>query len=191
MHADGFAGFNGLFGEGKADEQACMVHVRRKFVEEFERTGAAIAKGTIKQIAVLYAVEEQARDKSTEECVALRQAKAKPVFDELEAWLQAQLPGLSGKNRLARAIRHARNRMPKAPACLGDGRLELDNNIRQRSIRPIALGHWCTGPRELSLHGRRHCLHTYRDRQDERRCSRSMAHMAHMGARMPARSQNQ
>ena len=186
MHADGFAGFNGLFGEGKADEQACMVHVRRKFVEEFERTGAAIAKGTIKQIAVLYAVEEQARDKSTEECVALRQAKAKPVFDELEAWLQAQLPGLSGKNRLAGAIRHARNRMPKAPACLGDGRLELDNNIRQRSIRPIALGHWGTGalghwgtgPREPSLHGlrlrrrrqgRRHCLHTYRDRQDERR----------------------
>ena len=39
VHADGFAGFNGLFGEGKADEQACMVHVRRKFVEEFERTG--------------------------------------------------------------------------------------------------------------------------------------------------------
>ena len=64
--------------------------MRRKFVEEFERTGAAIAKGTIKQIAVLYAVEEQARDKSTEERVALRQAKAKPVFDELEAWLQAQ-----------------------------------------------------------------------------------------------------
>ena len=94
---------------------------------------------------MLYAVEEQARDKSTEERVALRQAKAKPVFDELEAWLQAQLPGLSGKNRLAGAIRHARNRMPKAPACLGDGRLELDNNIRQRSIRPIALGHWGTG----------------------------------------------
>ena len=94
---------------------------------------------------MLYAVEEQARDKSTEERVALRQAKAKPVFDELEAWLQAQLPGLSGKNRLAGAIRHARNRMPKAPACLGDGRLELNNNIRQRSIRPIALGHWGTG----------------------------------------------
>ncbi len=64
VHADGFAGFNGLFGEGKADEQACMVHVRRKFVEEFERTGSAIAKGTIKQIAVLYAVEEEARGKA-------------------------------------------------------------------------------------------------------------------------------
>nr|WP_260084988.1 IS66 family transposase [Phaeobacter inhibens] len=44
VHADGFAGFNGLFGNDKADEQACMVHVRRKFVDEFERTGADIAK---------------------------------------------------------------------------------------------------------------------------------------------------
>ena len=140
VHADGFAGFNGLFGEGKADEQACMVHVRRKFVEEFERTGSAIAKGTIKQIAVLYAVEEEARGKSPEERVAIRQEKAKPVFDELEAWLQAQLPRLSGKTRLAGAIRYALNRMPKARACLSDGRLELDNNICERSIRPIALG---------------------------------------------------
>ena len=66
--------------------------------------------------------------------------KARPVFDELEAWLQARLPRLSGKTRLAGAIRHALNRMPKARACLGDGRLELDNNICERSIRPIALG---------------------------------------------------
>ncbi|MEQ8730134.1 MULTISPECIES: IS66 family transposase [Alphaproteobacteria] len=38
VHADGFTGFNGLFGEGLATEQACMVHVRRKFVDVFERT---------------------------------------------------------------------------------------------------------------------------------------------------------
>jgi transposase len=57
VHADGFAGFNGLFGVGKADEQACMVHVRRKFVDEVERTGSPIAQQAIKQIAQLYAVE--------------------------------------------------------------------------------------------------------------------------------------
>ncbi|QEW29731.1 Transposase IS66 family protein (plasmid) [Roseovarius indicus] len=39
MHADGFTGFNSLFGEGLAKEQACMVHVRRKFVDGFERDG--------------------------------------------------------------------------------------------------------------------------------------------------------
>ena len=141
VHADGFAGFNdGLFGEGKADEQACMVHVRRKFMGDFERTGSAIAKQAIKPVGKLHAVEKEAKSKSPEERVAIRQEKAKPVFDELEAWLQAQLPRLSGKTKLAEAIRYALNRMPKARACLGDGRLELDNNICERLIRPIAPG---------------------------------------------------
>lgn len=140
VHADGYAGFNGLFGSDKAGEQACMVHVRRKFFDEAERTDAPIAKHAVKQIALLYAVEEEARGKLPEERVALRQAKAKHVFDELEAWLQAQLPKLSGKSKLAEAIRYALNRMPKARGYLDDGHLELDNNICERSIRPIALG---------------------------------------------------
>ena len=95
-----------------------MVPVWCKFVEGFGRTGAAIARHVIKQIAELDAVEEEARGQSTDERVALRQEKAKPVFDELENRLQAQLPGLSGKTRLAGAIRHAQNRMPKARPCL-------------------------------------------------------------------------
>ena len=37
----------------KADEQACMVHVLRKFVDEVERTGSPIAQQAIKQIAEL------------------------------------------------------------------------------------------------------------------------------------------
>ena len=116
MHADGFAGFNGLFGDDKAGEQACMVHVRRKFVEEAERTDAAIAKHAIKLIAELYAVEKEVRGKAPEERVALRQEKARPIFDELEVWLQAQLSKISGKTKLAEAIRYALNRMPKARA---------------------------------------------------------------------------
>lgn len=140
VHADGFAGFNGLFGEGKANEQACMVHVRRKFVEEFERTGSAIAEGAIKRIARLYAVERDAKGKSHQERAALRQEKAKLVFEDLEVWLQAQLPKISGKSKLAEAIRYALGRMHKARGYLNNGKLELDNNICERSIRPIALG---------------------------------------------------
>jgi len=140
VHADGFTGFNGLFGHGKASEQACMVHVRRKFVEVYEREGSAIAEETIKRIAALYAVEKAARYKPVEERVALRQERAKPVFEGLEAWLQLQLPKISGKSTLAEAIRYALGRMPKARAYLENGQLELDNNICERSIRPVTLG---------------------------------------------------
>jgi hypothetical protein len=47
-----------VFMADKADEQACMVHVRRKFFEEAERTGAAIATEAVKRIGKLYDVEE-------------------------------------------------------------------------------------------------------------------------------------
>ncbi len=140
VHADGYAGFNGLFGENKADEQACMVHVRRKFVDVYEAQGSAVAKEVIERIADLYRVEKEARGQSPEERTILRQTKAKPIFDDLESWLQLQLPKISGKTPLAQAIRYALGRMPKARAYLNNGMLELDNNICERSIRPIALG---------------------------------------------------
>lgn len=140
VHADGFTGFNGLFGPGLASEQACMVHVRRKFVDAFEREGSAIARETIERIARLYAVEKDARYTSPEERVALRQAQAKPLFDALETWLALQLPKISGKTKLAEAIRYALGRMPKARAYLENSQLELDNNICERSIRPVTLG---------------------------------------------------
>mgnify|MGYP001627900542 FL=1 len=140
VHADGFTGFNGLFGEGLASEQACMVHVRRKFVDVFERNGSTIAKETIERISRLYAVEKDARYKPPEERVALRQTKAKPIFDDLETWLKSRLPKISRKTKLAEAIRYALSRMPKARTYLENGQLELDNNICERSIRPLTLG---------------------------------------------------
>jgi transposase len=72
--------------------------------------------------------------------VAVRQARAKPVFDALEAWLHPQLPRISGKSPLARAIRYALGRMPKARPYLSNGHLDLDNNAAERAVRPVAIG---------------------------------------------------
>ena len=67
------------------------------------------------------------------------QEQAKPVFDELEVWLQAQLPRISGKSELAKAIRYALTRMSKMRDYLNHGGLELDNNTAERSMRCVAL----------------------------------------------------
>jgi transposase len=140
VHADGYSGFNGLFGHDKADEMACMAHVRRKFVDVFASQGNAIAEEAIRRIAELYAVEKEARGQSPEARVALRQARAKPIFDDLEAWLHAQLPKISGKSPLAQAIRYALGRIPKARPYLENGHLELDNNTAERAVKPVAIG---------------------------------------------------
>ena len=133
-------GFNGLFGEDKADEMACMAHVRRKFVDVFASHGNAIAEEAIRRIAELYAVEKDARGTFPDARVALRQARAKPIFDDLEAWLHAQLPKISGKSPLAQAIRNALGRMPKERPYLDKGHLELDNNTAERAVKPVAIG---------------------------------------------------
>ena len=140
IHADGYTGFNDLFAKEAVHEMACMAHARRKFVDIFQSQQSQIAEEAIKRIALLYKVEKAARGKPPEERVALRQSDAKPVFDELETWLDAQLNRISGKSELAKAIRYALGRMKKMRGYLNNGHLELDNNSAERSIRPVAVG---------------------------------------------------
>ncbi len=75
-----------------------------------------------------------------EERVAIRQRQAQPIFDDLETWLHARLPKISGKSPLAKAIRYALNRLPKTRPYLDSGFLELDNNTCERAVKPVALG---------------------------------------------------
>ncbi|MFZ8987413.1 MAG: IS66 family transposase, partial [Steroidobacteraceae bacterium] len=113
---------------------------RRKFVDVFQSQGSAIAEEAIKRIAELYAIEQQARGLPPEDRVRLRQAQARPILDDLEVWLQAHLPKISGKSELAKAIRYGLTRMKKLRPYLDHGFLEADNNSAERSMRCVALG---------------------------------------------------
>ena len=91
-----------------------MAHVRRKFVDlAHSQRGNAIAREAVKRIAALYAVKAQARMRTPEERVRIRQAKAKPLLDDLETWLAQQSPRTSPKTPLAAAIRYARARLAR------------------------------------------------------------------------------
>ena len=140
MHADAYAGYGELYRSGSIREVACLAHVRRKFIDIHRSQGSAIAEEAITRIATLYTVEKAARGMPPEERVRLRQAEARPVLDELEAWLAAQLPSLSGKSPLAGAIRHALVRLPRLRPYLEHGTLEIDNNAAERAMRGVALG---------------------------------------------------
>ncbi len=140
MHADGYAGFNELYRSGGISEVACLAHIRRKFTDVFQAEGSTIAEEAIRRIAGLYGVEKEARGLVPDQRVEIRQAKAKPIFEDLEAWLHAQLPKISGKSELAKAIRYALTRMRRLRPYLDHGFLEADNNSAERSMKPVALG---------------------------------------------------
>jgi len=57
----------------------------------------------------------------------------------LKAWLEQQLARVSGKSPIAEAMRYGLNHWDGLTRFLDDGRIELDTNIVERSIRPIVL----------------------------------------------------
>lgn len=139
VHADGYAGFNKLYGNRIA-EVACMAHVRRKFFDIHAANGSAVACEALDRIAALYAVEDDIRGAPPERRRSERQARAGPLVQALHAWLEATLPKLSRKSDLAIAVRYALSRWQALGRYLDDGRLEIDNNAAERALRGVALG---------------------------------------------------
>ena len=138
LQADAFAGFAPLYLGGAIQEAACWAHVRRKFYDLHKAQASPLAAEALKQIGLLYAVEEAIRGKPPELRRAERQARAGPVLVALRAWLDATLKQLSQKSALAEAIRYALARWDALYST--DGRIEIDNNAAERALRTVALG---------------------------------------------------
>ena len=118
---------------------ASWAHVRRRFFELAAAGPAPIASEALERIAKLYAVESEVRGRSADERRDLRQEKSRPAIDDLESWLRTKLGLISQKTKLAEAIRYALSRWEGLTRFLDDGRIEIDSNVVERSIRPIAL----------------------------------------------------
>lgn len=140
LHADGYAGFNAIFEQQHVVEAACWAHVRRKFFDVHEANGSPIAKEALDRIGALYGIEAEARGKPPDERRRLREEKSRPLLDGLKAWFAATNMKLSQKTDLAAGIRYTLARWKALTRYIADGRLEIDNNAAERSIRPLALG---------------------------------------------------
>ena len=124
---------------GNVELAFCWAHVRRRFYELAVAGPAPIASEALERIAKLYAVESEVRGRGADEHRAVRQEKSKPIVDDLESWLRAKLELISQKTKLAEAIRYALSRWQGLVRFIDDGRIEVDSNVVERSIRPIAL----------------------------------------------------
>ena len=139
LQVDGYAGYKALADRNAVSLAFCWAHVRRKFYELAEAGPAPIAKEALARIAALYRVEADIRGRPAEERHAVRQARSRPIVAALEPWLREKLGLISQKTKLAEAIRYALSRWQGLTRFLDDGRVEIDNNVVERSIRPIAL----------------------------------------------------
>lgn len=139
LQVDGYAGYKVLAERSAVSLAFCWSHVRRKFYELAQGGPAPIATETLQRIAELYQIESEIRGRSAEERRAVRQARSRAIIEVLEPWLKEKLALVSQKSKLAEAIRYALSRWTGLARYLDDGRIEIDNNAVERSIRPIAL----------------------------------------------------
>jgi hypothetical protein len=85
------------------------------------------------RIAELFAIEARINGRAPPERLAVRQQDAIPLLAELEALLQKVLSQVSGKSKLAQAIRYATSCWTALTRYTTDGRLEMTNNAAERA----------------------------------------------------------
>lgn len=143
LQVDGYTGYNRLTKSTRADGPLtlafCWAHARRKLKEVFDRDGSEIAAEGLRRIAEFYKIEAEIRGTSPGQRLSARQARTKPLMDDFDLWLKAQLARVSGKSRLGEKLRYIHSHWDGLQVFLSDGRVEIDNNSVERTIRPIAL----------------------------------------------------
>jgi transposase len=140
LQADGYAGFHHLYEGGTIVEAACWAHVRRKFYDIHVANGSALAAEAIQCIGALYDIEREIRGKSVDIRLEIRQARARPLINDLHRWFNKILTGLSRKSDTVAAIRYALSRWRALTRYLDDGLIEIDNSAAERALRTVALG---------------------------------------------------
>jgi hypothetical protein len=139
LQVDGYAGYKVLAQGGQVQLAFCWSHVRRHFYELAQGGAAPIANEALTRIAALYRIEGEIRGRSAVERLAVRQQRSRPLVEAFQPWLREKLSLISQKTKLADAIRYALARWAGLCLFLEDGRIEIDNNVVERAIRPLAL----------------------------------------------------
>ena len=115
----------------------CWAHARRYFFEAKDNQPKK-AEEALYQIKQLYTIERQVRGRPPDERTRVRREEARPILDGFKTWLLAN-EGLP-KSPWGKAVSYTLGRWDKLTRYVEDGRVELDNNLIENAIRPIALG---------------------------------------------------
>jgi hypothetical protein len=139
LQVDGYAGYRALASKGDVTLGFCWAHLRRRFYERAVAEASPIANEALQRIDALYRIEADIRGSEPDKRRAVRQERSRPQVAEFEPWLRGKLALVSRKSKLAQAIRYGLSHWEGLSRFLDDGRIEIDSNTVERSIRPIAL----------------------------------------------------
>lgn len=142
LQVDGYAAYKALArGHSDAIQLAfCLAHARRKFVDVYKTTSSPFAYEVIERLQAVYAIEAEIRGSPAEQRLAIRRARTAPLMEALKARLTTMVGKMFSQSPLVGAINYMLNHWDGLVLFLSDGRVEVDTNTVERSMRPIAMG---------------------------------------------------
>lgn len=141
IQSDGYSAYEKI---GKREDIkliSCMAHARRYF-EKALKQDRVRAEWMMEQIQVLYKVEAGCREEelSFDQRKTRRQEKSRPILDDMKVWLDTHLEQVLPNSLIGKAIIYMLKRWEGLAGYLEDGCYEIDNNLVENAIRPVALG---------------------------------------------------
>ena len=141
LQTDGYAVYDFFKEEKDITVLHCMAHARRMFFEAKEND-KPIAEYALEQIGLLYTIERKAKEQQLdqEQILQLRQTEAVPVLESLGRWMKETYVKVLPKSAIGKALGYSISRWPELMMYATDGKLNIDNNPVENSIRPVAIG---------------------------------------------------
>ena len=138
-YCDGYDAYNAVTGTKRC---GCWTHTRRHFVEALPKDKSAystsVAAKAVSFCDSIYHEEKKLAELTATERYEQRLVKVKPLLDAFFSWFEEQ--NVSGKGKLAKAVRYALNEKKYLYTFLEDGNVPIDNNRAENAIRPFAVG---------------------------------------------------
>jgi len=141
LQTDGYAVYDFFKEEKDITVLHCMAHARRMFFEAKEND-KPIAEYALEQIGLLYTIERKAKEQQLdqEQILQLRQTEAVPVLESLGRWMKETYLKVLPASAISKALGYSIGRWPELMLYATDGKLNIDNNPVENSIRPVAIG---------------------------------------------------
>ena len=141
LQTDGYSAYEIFDKQNGITLMHCMAHARRMFNEALDNDRDR-AEYALEQIGKLYAIERKCKEEVVDfnATLQLRKEKSVPILELLAVWMKQQYMQVTPKSPIGKALAYSIERWEKLSLYTKDGRLNIDNNPVENSIRPVAVG---------------------------------------------------
>ena len=141
LQSDMYNGYHFLAKKENVIHVGCMAHARRRFadiVKTHQKPGLAVH--AMKFFKALYKIERRIKNEAIDQRYALRQDRSKHVLNQFRKWLEQSIQQVPDGFAIGQAIHYCLTHWEQLTNYMKDGRLHIDNNLVENTIRPFALG---------------------------------------------------